>query len=47
MILPGQARHAVKVELSQFANDLQQDAHEFIMAILPVLKLPRYPGSVS
>ena len=42
-----QARHAVKVELPQFADNTQQDAHEFLMAILPVLQLPRYQGSVS
>ena len=39
---PVQARHAVKVELPQFANNTQQDVHEFLMAILPVLQLPRY-----
>ena len=36
-----------KVELPQFADNKQQDAHEFLMAILPVLQLPRYQGSVS
>ena len=47
VIHPGQARHTVKVELPQFADGLQQDAHAFIMAILPALQLPRYQGSVS
>ena len=42
-----QVRHAVKVELPQFADNTQQDAREFLMAILPVLQLPRYQGSVS
>ena len=41
-----QARHAVNVELPQFADNTQQDAHEFLIAILPVLQLPRYQGSV-
>ena len=36
-----------KSELPQFADNTQQDAHEFLMAILPVLQLPRYQGSVS
>ena len=40
-------RHAAKVELPQFADNTQQDAHELLMAILPVLQLPRYQGSVS
>ena len=42
-----QARHVVKVELPQFADNKQQGAHEFLMTILPVLQLPRYQGSVS
>ena len=42
-----QARHATKVELAQFADNTQQDAHRFLMAILPVLQLPRYQESVS
>ena len=42
-----QARHVVKVELPQFADKTQQHAHEFLMAILPVLQLSRYQGSVS
>ena len=42
-----QARHVVKVELPQFADNTQQDAHEFSMAILAVLQLPRSQGSVS
>ena len=42
-----QARHAVKVELPQFTDNTQQDAHEFLVAILPVLQLPRCQGSVS
>ena len=37
-----QARHTVKVELPQFADNTQQNAHEFLIAILPVLQLPRY-----
>ena len=41
-----QVRHAVNVELPQFTDNTQQDAHEFLMAILPVLQLPRYQGSV-
>ena len=47
VIHPVQARHAIKVELPQFTENTQQDAHEFLMAILPVLQLPRYQGSVS
>ena len=47
MIHPVQARHAVNVELPKFADNTQQDAHEFLMAILPVLELTRYQGSVS
>ena len=42
-----QARRAVKDELPQFTDNIQQDAHEFLMAILSVLQLPRYQGSVS
>ena len=45
VIHPVQARHAVKVELPQFADKTQQDAHQFLMTILPVLQLPQ--GSVS
>ena len=40
MIHPVQVRHAVKVELPQFAENTQQDVHEFLMAILPLLQLP-------
>ena len=47
VIHPIQARHAVKVELPQFADNTQQDTHELLMTILPVLQLPRYQGSVS
>ena len=47
VIHPVQARHAVKVELPQFADNTQQDAHEFLMAIFPVLQLSRYQGSTS
>ena len=47
MIHQVQVRHAAKVELPQFADNTQKDAHEFLMAILPVLQLPRYQGSVS
>ena len=47
MIYPEQARHTVKAELPQFADNIQQDSHEFSMAILPLLQLPRYQGSVS
>ena len=47
VIHPVQARHAVKVELPQFADNTQQDAHEFLMAIISVLQLPRHQGSVS
>ena len=47
LIHPVQARHAVKVELPQFADNTQQDAHEFLMPILPMLQLPRYQGSAS
>ena len=32
-----QARHAVNVELPQFADNTQQEAHEFLMEILPML----------
>ena len=32
-----QARHAVSVELPQFADNTQQEAHEFLMEILPML----------
>ena len=39
VIHPVQARHSVKVELPQFADNTQQDEHEFLMAILPVLQL--------
>ena len=42
-----QSRHAVKNELLQFADNTQQGSYEFLMAILPVLQLPRYQGSVS
>ena len=42
VIHPVQARHAVKVELPQFADSTQQDAHEFLKAVLPVLQFPRY-----
>ena len=44
---PVQPRHAVKVELPQFADNTQRNAHEFLMANFPVLQLPRYQGSVS
>ena len=44
---PLQVRHAVKVELPHFADNTQQDAHEFLMTILPVLQLSRYQGSLS
>ena len=47
VIYPVQVRHAVKVELPHFADNTQQEAHELLMAILPVLQLPRYQGSVS
>ena len=40
VIHPVQAIHAVKVALPQFAENSQQDAHEFLMAILPVLQSP-------
>ena len=46
VIYPVQVRHDVKAELPQFADNTQQDAHEFLIAILPVLQLPRYQGSV-
>ena len=39
VIYPVQVRHAVKVDLPQFADNTQQDAHEFIMAIFPVLQI--------
>ena len=42
VIYPVQVRHAVKVELPQFADNSQQDTHEFLREILPVLQLPRY-----
>ena len=42
-----QARHVVKVELAQFPDNMQQNAHEFLMSILPVLLLSIYQGSVS
>ena len=45
VIHPVQARHAVKVELPQFADNTQQDAHEFLTAILPVQQLPRHQGT--
>ena len=47
VIHPLQVRHAVKVELPHFADNTQQDAHEFLMTILPVLQLSRYQGSLS
>ena len=47
VIHPVQARYAVKGELPQFAYNIQQNAHEFLMTIFPVLQLPRYQGSVS
>ena len=47
VIHPVQARHTVKVELPQFAGNTQQDTHEFLMLILPVLQLLRYQESVS
>ena len=47
VIHPVQARHAVKIELPQFADNTRQDAHEFLMAIISVLPLPRHQGSVS
>ena len=46
MIQPVQARHALKVELPQFADKAQKAAHECLMSILPVLQLPRYQWSV-
>ena len=45
VIHPVQARHVVKVELPQFADNTQQDAHEFLIAILPVQQLPRHQGT--
>ena len=42
-----QAGHAVKDEFPQFAGNIQQDSHELLMAIPPVLQLPRCQGSVS
>ena len=42
-----QGRHTVKVELPQFADNTQQDAHEFLIPILPVLQLPSYHRSAS
>ena len=42
-----QARHAVKVKLPKFSDNTQQDTHEFLMKILPVLQLPRYQWIVS
>ena len=47
VIHPVQARYVVKVELPQFADNTQQDADEFLMAILLALQLPRYQESVS
>ena len=47
VIHPVQVRHVVKVELPQFADNKQQDAHEFVMTILLVLQLRRYQGNVS
>ena len=47
VIHPMQARHTVKVELPQFADNMQQDLHEFLIANLPVLPLPRYQESIS
>ena len=41
---PVQTRHAVKVELPQFADNTQQDVREFLMAVLPMLDLPRHKG---
>ena len=38
VIHPVQARHVVKVELPQFTDKTQQDANEFLMAILLVLQ---------
>ena len=46
-INPWQARNAIKSELPQFANNNQQDAHEFLMAIIPSLVLPNYQGKVT
>ena len=42
LIYPVQTRHDVKVELPQFTDNTQQDAQEFLMAILPVIFLTRY-----
>ena len=47
LIYPVQTRHDVKVELPQFTDNTQQDAQEFLMAILPVILLTRYQGNVS
>ena len=47
VIHPVQARYAVKFEFPQFADNIQQDTHEFSMTILPVPRLPRYQGCVS
>ena len=47
VIHPVQARYAVKVAFPQFSDNTQQDAHEFLMAILPLLQLSRYQESVS
>ena len=45
-IFPSQARNAIKSELPQFADSNQQDAHEFLMAIIPRLALLKYQGRV-
>ena len=45
-IFPSQARNAIKIELPQFADNNQQDAHEFLMAIIPRLALWKYQGRV-
>ena len=41
-----QARRAVKVELPQFVDNTVLEACYFFMAILPVLQLPSYEGTV-
>ena len=47
MIHSAQAWHAVRVKLPQYTDNTKKDEHEFLMAILPVIQLPRYQESVS
>ena len=40
----GQGRRAVKFDMPQFADKVEESADKFSMAILPILQLPSYKG---